>query len=188
MGAALAAVATELGHDVVIVSGPVSVDYPAAAKLIRVVTTDEMLEAALREFDTCDGAIGAAAPCDYKPRFVNPQKLSKTGEPLALELIETEDVVASLGQVKRDHQWVVGFALETADRRFRATVKLERKHCDLIVSNGPQAIDSDHNEIELIDRHGNVVCHVAGDKRSVAARIVSEIDARLIQRTSTTTE
>ncbi len=180
MGVALARAAIDLGHEVVIVSGPVNVEYPDAARLVPVITTEEMLAASIREFDDCDGAIGAAAPCDYKPRLVKSQKIAKTGEPLTLELIETDDVVASLGQLKRAGQWVVGFALETEDRRFRATVKLERKHCDLIVSNGPQAIDSDDNDVELIDRQGNVVCHVAGDKQTVAKRIVAEINDRLI--------
>ena len=65
----------------------------------------------------CDGVIGAAAPCDYMPHAVRAQKISKTGQPLMIELIETPDVVASLGQCKRDDQWVVGFALETEDQR-----------------------------------------------------------------------
>ena len=124
------------------ISGPVSVEYPQGAEIITVVTTDEMLQAAVETFRNCDGAIGAAAPCDYMPRIVQTQKISKTGHPLTIELIETADVVATLGQNKRDDQWVVGFALETEDQRFRAIVKLERKHCDLMVSNGPNAIDS----------------------------------------------
>ena len=182
MGVALADAALDLGHEVVIVSGPVSVTYPAAATLIPVITTEDMLEASIREFASCDGAIGAAAPCDYMPRFVKTQKIAKTGETLQLELVETADVVATLGENKRKGQWVVGFALETEDRRFRAIVKLERKHCDLMVSNGPQAIDSDLNDVELLDPAGEVVCHVAGDKRSVAGRILQEIDSRLIRK------
>ena len=116
----------EQGHDVVIVSGPVVVDYPSGAELIPVMTTDEMLDAAVKEFARCDGAIGAAAPCDYMPRVVQSQKISKTGGPLTVELVETPDVVATLGQSKQADQWVVGFALETEDQRFRATVKLEK--------------------------------------------------------------
>ena len=61
MGSALAAAALDQGHEVVIVSGPVAVDYPSAAELIPVMTTDDMLVAAVKEFASCDGAIGAAA-------------------------------------------------------------------------------------------------------------------------------
>ncbi|MCC9601753.1 phosphopantothenoylcysteine decarboxylase [Stieleria sp. JC731] len=185
MGAALARAALDLGHDVTIISGPVTIDYPDGATIVPVVTTDEMLEAATHHFQSCDGAIGAAAPCDYMPRFVNDQKIAKTGEPLTLQLVETPDIVATLGQNKTAKQWVVGFALETEDRRFRATVKLEKKHCDLIVSNGPSAIDSDENEVELIGRDGTVLLKVRSDKSSVASALVKEIDARLIRNAIT---
>ena len=180
MGAALAAAALNLKHDVVVISGPVSVEYPKAAEIIPVVTTDQMLKAAVETFRSCDGAIGAAAPCDYMPRIVQQQKISKTGHPLTIELIETADVVATLGQGKRADQWVVGFALETEDQRFRATVKLERKHCDLMVSNGPNAIDSSENQVELLDPHGNVLAEIAGNKEDVARQLLEQITERLV--------
>ena len=183
MGAALAAAAIRLGHEVVIISGPVSIEYPSAAKLISVVTTSEMLAAAIEQFETCDGAIGAAAPCDYMPRYVQPQKIAKNGEALTLELIETEDVVATLGQHKGRHQWVVGFALETEDHRFRAIVKLERKLCDLMVSNDPRAIDSAENDVELLDPHGEVIARIVGNKTDVATELLKNIEARLIRPT-----
>ncbi|MEO9593012.1 phosphopantothenoylcysteine decarboxylase [Rhodopirellula bahusiensis] len=180
MGAALAGAALALEHDVVMVSGPVSVDYPEGVELINVLTTQEMLQAAAEAFQSCDGAIGAAAPCDYMPRHVSTQKLSKTGEPLQLELIETPDVIATLGQSKRENQWVVGFALETNDRRFRATVKLERKHCDLMVSNGPEAINSSENQVELLDPSGDVIEQIRGTKEHVAERLLHQIHHRLL--------
>lgn len=180
MGAALAAAALRRGHEVVIVSGPVNVAYPEGAKVIDVVTTDEMLAASRATFRDCDGAIGAAAPCDYMPRKVQTEKIAKTGRPLTIELIETPDVVATLGQEKRSGQWVVGFALETEDRRFRAIVKLERKHCDLMVSNGPQAIDSGFNQVELLDPDGSVIESISGDKQHVADRLLLRISERLI--------
>ena len=77
MGAALAGAALRREHEVVIVSGPVAIDYPDGAVVIPVVTTDEMLQVATREFENCNGAIGAAAPCDYMPRVVQEQKISK---------------------------------------------------------------------------------------------------------------
>ena len=96
-----------------------------------------MLAAARAAFPTCDGLIGAAAPCDYRPVRVEPHKITKTGQPLQLNLVETEDIVATLGASKRPHQWLVGFALEIEDPRLKALAKLEKKHCDLIVLNGP---------------------------------------------------
>ncbi|QDV14870.1 Coenzyme A biosynthesis bifunctional protein CoaBC [Rosistilla oblonga] len=181
MGAALAQAALDLGHQVVVVSGPVSVTYPAAAEVIDVLTTQEMLEVAHREFQQCDGAIGAAAPCDYQPQQVETEKISKTGKPLQLNLVETPDVVATLGERKRSDQWVVGFALETQDRHFRAIVKLEKKHCDLMVSNGPEAIDSAENQVDLIDAEGQLLEQISGSKLDVARGILKVIDARLIR-------
>jgi len=146
-----------------------------------VVTTDEMLQAAVETFADCDGAIGAAAPCDYMPRVVQEHKIAKTGGPLLMELIETPDVVARLGQNKRGDQWVVGFALETEDRHFRAIVKLEKKHCDLMVSNGPGAIDASDNQVDLLEPSGRVLASIAGEKTDVADRLLAEIDTRLVQ-------
>ena len=118
MGRALAAAALRRGHQVVIVSGPVAIDYPSQAEVIGVISTEQMLEAAREQFASCQGLIGVAAPCDYRPLQVHPQKIAKTGEPLVLQLIETPDVVATLSAGKRPDQWVVGFALETQDHRF----------------------------------------------------------------------
>jgi phosphopantothenoylcysteine decarboxylase / phosphopantothenate---cysteine ligase len=182
MGAALADACLSLGHEVVIVSGPVSVEYPRAARVVDVITTDDMLAAALHEFEDCNGAIGAAAPCDYRPQQVATSKIAKTGEPLVIQLIETNDVVATLGEKKRRDQWVVGFALETDDRRFRAIVKLEKKHCDMIVSNGPSAIDAQDNSVELLSDAGILIGEYTGTKEVVARLLMNEIDARLIRR------
>ena len=184
MGSALARAVLNAGHQVVIISGPVVVDYPQEAEVHEVVTTDEMLEKACTLFPDCDGALGVAATCDYMPRHVESQKITKTGRPLRIELIETADVVATLGQQKKNRQWVVGFALETEDQRFRAIVKLERKHCDLMVSNGPSAIDADYNEVELLDASGDVLATIEGSKQHVAERLIEEIGIRLIEAAS----
>jgi phosphopantothenoylcysteine decarboxylase/phosphopantothenate--cysteine ligase len=180
MGRALAEAALALGHDVVIVSGPVEIDYPADAKVVSVISTEEMLAAASREFEACDGLIGAAAPCDYRPVRVEDHKIVKTGRPVDLHLIETDDVVATLGQ-RKGRRWVVGFALETEDHRLRALAKLERKHCDLVVSNTPDAIASPENTVEIRAPDRTVLATLTGPKESVAAGILRLIAERLIQ-------
>jgi phosphopantothenoylcysteine decarboxylase / phosphopantothenate---cysteine ligase len=172
MGAALAHAAIENGHAVTVISGPVQVAYPAAAHLIAVDTTDDMLQATMEHFPDCDGLIGAAAPCDYMPRRVSSEKIAKSGQPLMLELIETPDIVATAAHRKREDQWVVGFALETEDQRFRAIVKMQRKCCDLMVSNGPSAINSTDNEVEILAADGSTLAFVSGDKNLVAAAII----------------
>ncbi|MFM2095065.1 MAG: Coenzyme biosynthesis bifunctional protein CoaBC [Planctomycetota bacterium] len=180
MGKALAEAALALGHEVVIVSGPVAVEYPAACHVRAVVTTEEMLDACRAEFPNCDGLIGAAAPCDYRPVQVASSKIAKTGAPLELRLVETADVVATLGAEKLPHQWLVGFALETDDRHFRAVTKMQKKSCDLMVLNGPSAIDSLDNTVELLDRSGTVVATIEGTKGEVATSILNWVQRLLI--------
>jgi phosphopantothenoylcysteine decarboxylase / phosphopantothenate---cysteine ligase len=180
MGRALAEAALAIGHEVVVISGPVEIDYPSAASLVSVISTEEMLAASAREFETCDGLIGAAAPCDYRPVRVESHKIAKTGQPIDLHLIETDDVVATLS-AKKGRRWVVGFALETEDHRLRALAKLERKFCDLMVSNGPQAISSMENQVEVLTPSGEVIASLEGSKESVATRILAIIDERLIK-------
>ncbi|MGC3969000.1 MAG: phosphopantothenoylcysteine decarboxylase [Pirellulales bacterium] len=187
MGLGLVEAALGAGHEVVVISGPVEITYPAAARVIPVVTTDEMLTAARAEFAHCDGLIGVAAPCDYKPVKVEEHKIAKTGEPLTLQFVETPDIVATLGHQRLDEktpQWVVGFALETDDRHFRAVTKLQKKSCDLIVLNGPEAMNSLTNSVDIIDRDGAVVASLQGSKTDVARGIFREIQSRLIKAAS----
>ncbi len=180
MGNCLAQAALERGHQVVIVSGPVQVQYPGKAKVIDVVSTEEMLAACLREFAECDGVIGAAAPCDYQPVEVADHKIRKTGQAFILKLVETTDIMAALGKGKQPHQWSVGFALETDDARFRALTKLQRKFCDLVVLNGVNAIDAAVTSVEVISPSGDVIDASTGSKSAVATTILAIIQERLI--------
>ncbi len=182
MGAALAAAALELGHEVLVVSGPVQVAYPAGVERIDVVSTEDLLSVCRAEFPRCDGLIGAAAPCDYRPRRVESQKIAKTGQPLELLLVETPDVVATIGAEKQPGQWVVGFALETEDPRFRALVKMERKNCDLMVLNGPEAMNAEDNRVEVLARDGRSLAEFHGPKEAVARGILRIIQERLVAR------
>jgi phosphopantothenoylcysteine decarboxylase / phosphopantothenate---cysteine ligase len=181
MGCALAEAALTRGHEVIVVSGPVEIEYPAAVQVIRVISTEEMLAACQEIFPRCDGLIGVAAPCDYRPVKVEPQKIHRTGGPLVLELHETPDIVATLGASKRPDQWLVGFALETEDHHFRAITKLEKKSCDLIVLNSPSAIGASENSVEILDRSGAVVAALTGSKTDVANGVFEIVERRLIE-------
>ena len=95
---------------------------------------------------------------------------------------DTAEIVATLAATKRPDQWLVGFALETEDHRFRAIAKLQRKSCDLIVVNGATAIGSPANSVEILDRSGVFVGAVTGPKEDVARGIFAIIAERLIDR------
>jgi len=179
MGAALAAAAVTAGHEVVVVSGPVEVAYPPEAEVIRIESTDEMLEVCLAVFPTCDGLIAAAAPCDYRPEVVASQKIPKDGKPRVIHLAETPNIVAALAENKSPH-WIVAFALETENHRARALEKLRRKRVDLIVVNGPEAIDAAGTSLEVLNRQGEVLAALAGEKSDVAVALFSVISSELI--------
>ena len=182
MGLALAEAALAGGHKVTIVSGPVEVAYPPAARVVPVVSTEEMLARCQEIFPNCEGLIGVAAPCDYRPVRVEASKIAKTGEPLVLHLIETPDIVATLAAGRRTDQWVVGFALETDDHRLRALGKLQRKSCDLVVLNDAAAMNAATNDVEIIDPAGGVVAAFSGAKADVARGIFQVIEERLMRR------
>ena len=181
MGQSLAQAAIDAGHDVVIVSGPVDVSYPAKCEVLNVVSTEEMLATCQKLFPECDGLIGVAAPSDYRPVKVEEHKIKKTGELLVLHLVETPDIVATLAAGKRSEQWLVGFALETEDQRFRAVTKMQKKSCDLMVLNGPQAISAADNSVEVLDKSGEVVAAISGAKEDVARELFQLIAKRLIR-------
>jgi phosphopantothenoylcysteine decarboxylase/phosphopantothenate--cysteine ligase len=183
MGAALAQAAIDAGHHVRIVSGPVHEKYPDHAEVIRVVSTEEMLAACQEIFPDCDGLIAVAAPCDYRPATVAPQKIRKTGDSLHVELVETPDIVAALAKKKKSNQWLVAFALETEDQHLRAMKKMERKQCDLMILNGPTAINSTTTSIELLAKDGKLLGTHSGDKNEIAKIILETMDRFLIKKT-----
>lgn len=178
MGYALADAALARGHEVVLVSGPVMLAPPAGCEFHAVETSEEMDEACLAAFPGCDGAIGAAAVCDYRPRERTSGKISKTGGPLRLELVETPDILAGLGQ-RKEHRWIVGFALEAQNARANALRKLQAKRCDAIVLNHPQAIGSEINSVELIDRDGRTAGTWSAEKRGIADALLGWIETNL---------
>jgi phosphopantothenoylcysteine decarboxylase/phosphopantothenate--cysteine ligase len=138
-----------------------------------------MLEVCQRLFPSCQGVVGVAAPCDYRPVRVEAGKIQKTGQPLELYLIETPDVIATLG-LQKESQWLVGFALETDDQRLRALAKLEKKHCDLMVLNGPEAMHAADTRVEILDARGDVIETFSGSKENVSRGIAATIQHRLI--------
>lgn len=135
MGAAIAECALELGAQVTVVSGPVSLKYPNAAHVKRVITAEEMYTAVASEFDDSDIAIFAAAVADYRPGNVAKEKMKKGSDLRNIELEPTRDILASFGPKKKAGQLVVGFALETENEIENARAKLQKKNCDLIVLN-----------------------------------------------------
>ena len=178
MGYALAEAAIAAKHEVVLVSGPVSLAPPVGCEFHAVETTSQMYDVCMQHFPACDGVIGAAAVCDYRPRERHSGKLSKTGRPIVVELIENPDILAELGR-RKEQRWVVGFALEAQNPRENALRKLRAKECDAIVLNHPQAIGAESNRVELIDKSGQTVAAWDAGKAEIARLLIAWINANL---------
>ncbi|MBX3441338.1 MAG: phosphopantothenoylcysteine decarboxylase [Planctomyces sp.] len=171
MGYAIAAAAAAAGWDVALVSGPVDLSPPAGCEFHAVTTTQEMRDVCVALFPTCDGVIATAAVCDYRPRERITGKLSKTGGPITIEMIETDDVLAELGS-RKAHRFVIGFALEAQNPRENALQKLRRKQCDWILLNGPEAIGAETNSVELIGSDERTAAHWSGLKSEIGVRLI----------------
>lgn len=179
MGYALADAAVAAGHEVMLISGPVSLPMPEEVDFLSIETTDQLLSACSREWDACDGVIATAAVCDYRPRSRFPGKLAKTGVSLELELVETADVLAELGR-RKGNRWIVGFALESEEfAHVNALRKLKEKNCDAIVLNRPTAIGSIDNSVEVIDSAGMTAAKFAGKKMAIGKDLIRWIETHL---------
>ncbi len=179
MGYALADACRFAGHDVVLVSGPVFLTPPSGCDVHQIETTEELLDVCRAEWPRCDGVIATAAVCDYRPVERFSGKLAKTGASLKLELVETADVLADLGQTK-GRRWIVGFALESSEyAHVNALRKLKEKNCDAIVLNRPTAIGAETNDIEVINPAGDQVALFSGTKADVARDLWAWITAQI---------
>jgi phosphopantothenoylcysteine decarboxylase/phosphopantothenate--cysteine ligase len=175
MGYAIAEAALEAGHDVVLISGPVNVDPPRRARVISILTSDEIYDAVHQHVRDCDVLVMCAAVADYKPQNVSATKIKKRDAPLSLELVPTRDILGSFQN--QDRQFlVVGFAAETNDVEANAQNKLQTKNCDIIVANDVSSADSglesDQNEVIIFFRSGESQKIPRAPKKIIARELV----------------
>ena len=181
MGFALAQALADAGAEVELVAGPTSlkIDHPRV-KVTRIESAREMYAAATEVFPHCNGAILSAAVADYRPSECADHKLKKNGsEGMHLDLVQNPDILATLGQMKRDGQLLVGFALETDNEMDNAHKKLEKKNLDFIVLNSLRDAGAgfgvDTNKVTIISRNGNRKESPLLSKKEVARLIVETI-------------
>ena len=175
MGYAIAEAAIEAGHEVVLISGPVDVDRPRGVAVISVSTSDEMFAVVHQHTSRCDILVMCAAVADYRPAKVYKSKIKKRGENISLELVPTNDILASLP--KQDRQYlVVGFAAETENVEANARQKLQEKNCDVVVANdvsrADSGMESDANEVTILFRDGENKTISHAPKKIVARELI----------------
>ncbi|MFA8435204.1 MAG: bifunctional phosphopantothenoylcysteine decarboxylase/phosphopantothenate--cysteine ligase CoaBC [Marinifilaceae bacterium] len=182
MGYAIAEELAEQGADVVLISGPTSMQIQHSnIQRIDVVSAEEMYQAACDVFPDCDGAVMSAAVADFTP--VNPEemKVKRGKENYSVELKPTRDIAAELGGMKKAGQLLVGFALETNNEQTNALLKLQKKNLDFIVLNSLNdegaGFQHDTNKISIVKGEGDILSFDLKPKKEVAKDIVREISS-----------
>lgn len=178
MGYALAAALRGLGHEVVLVSGPVVLRAPAGVELVRVESAREMLAACRARWPAMDGLAAVAAVADFRPARCARGKLRRrAGAGRTLALLPNPDIVATLARSKGARP-VLGFALESGRGRAAALRKLREKRLDWIALNGPEAQDAAEASLLLIGADGVERRFGPAPKRVLARRLALATFAR----------
>ncbi|EIC19896.1 bifunctional phosphopantothenoylcysteine decarboxylase/phosphopantothenate--cysteine ligase CoaBC [Thiorhodovibrio frisius] len=157
MGYALAQALTELGAQVILVSGPTALPAPSVAHLIEVESAAEMHAAVMARIADCAIFVAAAAVADYRPKQQAPHKLKKHPDTINLQLVPNPDILAEVA-ARTPAPFTLGFAAETEALETNARAKLERKGLDMIAANlvgGEQGgFDRDDNALLILWRDG----------------------------------
>ncbi len=179
MGFDIANCASNLGAEVILVTGPTYCNVSnSSIKVIPVVSAQEMYDVCHLYFNTVDVTIAAAAVADYKPKNVATQKIKKNESSFTIELEKTKDILASLGAIKKD-QFLIGFALETENEIENAKQKIQKKNLDLIILNSLQdegaGFGKSTNKITFIDSKFNIESIQLKPKELVAIDIINKV-------------
>ncbi|WP_298507858.1 bifunctional phosphopantothenoylcysteine decarboxylase/phosphopantothenate--cysteine ligase CoaBC [uncultured Ruminobacter sp.] len=155
MGYAIADAASNLGAEVVLISGPVSIPAPTSVKLVNVISAEDMLSATESHIPHCDIFISCAAVADFRCKNISEQKIKKTGDTdsMIIELVKNPDILSTVGHLSNRPGLVVGFAAETQNVEENALKKLKSKNADMIIANNVSdksvGFNSDNNSITI---------------------------------------
>ena len=174
-GFAIAAALAELGAEVRLIAGPVSLPTPAGVTRIDVETAREMADA-VESALPADVAVMVAAVADWRVDLASGQKIKKGEAAPALTLTENPDILAELARSERRPSLLIGFAAETERVIEHATAKRARKRADWIVANdvSGDVMGGDANTVHLVTADG-VESWTRLPKRDVAARLAHRI-------------
>ena len=181
MGYALATAAVARGALVTLISGPTQLENVAGATVIRVRSTEQMLQASLAAMQGADVFIAAAAPADFRAAQPLAHKWKKTDGVPSLQLEQTPDILATVAGQRRRGQILVGFAAETRDLVKHARRKLEQKQLDFVVANDVSQSDAgfavDTNRAVIVGRKETEETLPLMTKGALSEQILSRIAA-----------
>lgn len=179
MGFAVACAAQEMGAQVTLISGPVSLTTPPGVSRIDVRTAQEMFDAVRQRVPNCDVFVSVAAVSDYRAKHPARQKIKKAnGKDLALELEENPDILSWVAALPKP-PFCVGFAAESEDLAQHARQKRLKKNVPLLAANlAHDALGKEDNLITLFDARGeHPLGH--GPKIELARKLVRHVAGML---------
>lgn len=135
MGFSLAKNAMLRGAEVTLVMGKCDSEPPEFVKVVRVKSAKEMFDAVMSAADNMDIIVKAAAVADYRPKNISSEKVKKKDGDMSIEMERTDDILKTLGENKKDGQFICGFSMETENMLENSRVKLKKKNVDMIVAN-----------------------------------------------------
>ncbi|MGN0368895.1 MAG: bifunctional phosphopantothenoylcysteine decarboxylase/phosphopantothenate--cysteine ligase CoaBC [Wujia sp.] len=135
MGYALARTAMLRGAKVTLVTGQTNIETPLFVDVVSVQSAKDMYEAVKAHADKQDIIVKAAAVADYRPTHVSDEKIKKKDGDMCIEMERTDDILAYLGENKKDGQILCGFSMETENLLENSRKKLEKKNVDMIAAN-----------------------------------------------------
>ena len=178
MGYAIAAAAVRRGADVTLVSGKTDLQPPMGVQVVPVVSAADMAEAVKAASSAQDIIIKAAAVADYRPAAVAQEKMKKKDGELSIALERTEDILAWLGEHRREGQILCGFSMETEHLLENSRAKLEKKKIDMIVANNLRqegaGFGTDTNVVTLLTKQGTEELPLLS-KEEVADRLLDRL-------------
>ena len=181
MGFSLAKTAANLGAEVILITGPSSLNIiDDNISVINIVTADEMFFEVKKHFKSTDISILSAAVSDFKPKSRSKIKIKKLSKDLlSIDLVENIDILKHLGENKSNKQILVGFALETDNEFQNALSKIENKNLDAIVLNSLNdkgaGFGHDTNKITFINKNGKINKFKLKSKIDVSKDIFNEL-------------
>ena len=183
MGYSIARQALLRGADVTLITGPSALTPPPYAKVVRVETTKQMLDACLAVYPETDIVIKAAAVADFKPRSVADQKIKKIHpeDGMTIVMDQNPDILKTLGGMKKQ-QFLVGFAAETQNLLENAANKVKKKNLDMIVANDVSlkgaGFNTDTNIVKFLYPDGTVEALEILSKDEVASILLDRVMAK----------
>jgi len=185
MGKAIAETFANMGAEVCLIAGPVSLSLEIpGVEVVPVTTAKEMLDETASRIEKMDIAIFSAAVADFTPRKTLPGKMKRGDEEWSIRLKPTTDIASEMGKRKKKDQLFIGFALESDHGLENAKRKLAVKNFDLILLNHAgekgAGFGTDTNRVTMINSSLEIEEFELKSKNQVAADLAQRV-VKMIQ-------